>query len=326
MLKPEHELIESMEYSGFYHHPELESIVVSRNGQVIDIRGNYCALPYIRFDGYPTVHLRGLGTFTLHRLLAQVFLKVPPGIDNPIVNHLDGIKTNNDLSNLEWTSYSGNIVHAYLNGLRTDNRPLLLKDLVTGEIRRFNSLQEASRHFKVNGSEIHRYLTNGALVPWKKRFELVYDGDDWRGLTGDDVGKVNNGQSKEIVVVREDVVIIFSSISDASRTLGISLYRLYNALAKNTTVDGMTVKYLDEYDGSVENVERPMGHKSTIVRPNFKRSPVPINVTDLSTGERVQWESCEEFARIYGVTKSAIQRSIGKNNGRWRQFLVEYIK
>ena len=51
----------------------------------------------------------------LHRILAEVYLE---NADNkPCVNHIDGNKLNNDLSNLEWVTYSENTQHAVLNNL-----------------------------------------------------------------------------------------------------------------------------------------------------------------------------------------------------------------
>jgi hypothetical protein len=51
----------------------------------------------------------------VHRLVAQTF------IDNPdnkkTVNHIDGNKMNNSLSNLEWSTQSENSKHAFRNGL-----------------------------------------------------------------------------------------------------------------------------------------------------------------------------------------------------------------
>lgn len=52
----------------------------------------------------------------LHRLLASAFIPNPKKL--PIINHIDGNKQNNCLSNLEWCSYSDNINHAYKTGLR----------------------------------------------------------------------------------------------------------------------------------------------------------------------------------------------------------------
>ena len=52
----------------------------------------------------------------VHRLVATAFLEKPEGSD--VVNHKDGMKNNNVLSNLEWTTHSGNMSHAFKTKLR----------------------------------------------------------------------------------------------------------------------------------------------------------------------------------------------------------------
>ena len=53
-------------------------------------------------------------TIAVHRLVAESFLTKPRGLN--LVNHIDGDKSNNKLSNLEWTNHRGNAQH-YENNL-----------------------------------------------------------------------------------------------------------------------------------------------------------------------------------------------------------------
>lgn len=52
----------------------------------------------------------------VHRLLAEAFIPNPLGL--PEVNHIDGNRQNNALSNLEWVTGQQNKIHAVRTGLR----------------------------------------------------------------------------------------------------------------------------------------------------------------------------------------------------------------
>lgn len=53
----------------------------------------------------------------MHRAVATHFLGAPEGSDELVVNHMNGIKTDNRVENLEWMTYSENTRHAYATGL-----------------------------------------------------------------------------------------------------------------------------------------------------------------------------------------------------------------
>lgn len=92
--------------------------------------------PYFDRDGYKRVTLILNGKpkhYLIHRLVATIYL-INEG-NKPEVNHIDGNKLNNDLSNLEWVTRRENTQKAYDNKqLVALGKPKLTPELVK-EIR-----------------------------------------------------------------------------------------------------------------------------------------------------------------------------------------------
>lgn len=90
---------------------------------------------YDKGDGYMTVNLYKAGerhrAHLVHRLVATHFM--PTEDANLIVNHKDGNKGNNDVSNLEWVTRKENSRHAVKHGLHKVKRQLTDKQVI--EIR-----------------------------------------------------------------------------------------------------------------------------------------------------------------------------------------------
>lgn len=145
----------------------LKRIVERKNGRKLDIKEKIIDHGNDAY-GYPLIILTKNNvkkTKKVHRLVAIAF------IDNPenklCVNHIDGVKTNNEVYNLEWVTRKENSQHAKDIGLKNDkgesNPSSKLTELEVIEIRRLsktsNLLQrEIAIKFGVTRSTVSHIL------------------------------------------------------------------------------------------------------------------------------------------------------------------------
>lgn len=119
--------------------------------------------PMIRRGGYFFVQLSKNGvktSFSIHRLVISAFT---PNVDNkPQINHINGIKTDNRIENLEWCTSLENQMHAIRTGLKIPSgKGRYGYDSLAGKeifqydkdfifIAQYGSLSEANRTTGVN--------------------------------------------------------------------------------------------------------------------------------------------------------------------------------
>lgn len=115
-------------------------------------------------------------TLLVHRLVALAF--IPNHNQSFEIDHIDGVKTNNKLENLEWVSRSVNIKRAFNNGLKgvganqrnfikelgkSSNKELVQLSIDGNYIKTWHSLTEASKSLNINPSSISMVCNQSGL-------------------------------------------------------------------------------------------------------------------------------------------------------------------
>ncbi len=119
-----------------YSEPRFPKVVYDKNG--------YCKIGLIK-DKKNT-------QYRLHILVAQAFIANPD--NKPQVNHINGIKTDNRVENLEWCTPKENTIHAHKTGLCGINgasKPVAKLDEEGNILQVFESARQAELSLGKNG-------------------------------------------------------------------------------------------------------------------------------------------------------------------------------
>lgn len=145
---------------------------VSSDGQVRNARTKRILNPSKKNQGYLYVVLSMNSvrkSKNIHRIVAEAFLENKKLKSD--VNHINGIKTDNRLENLEWLTRKENVNHAWSNGLCENGRESKSKevlDLQTGVF--YESLVIACNTTLYNYGRAVKHIFNKDK---RKRFQYV---------------------------------------------------------------------------------------------------------------------------------------------------------
>ena len=102
-------------------------------------------------------------SYRLHRLIAEKY--IPNFKSKPIVDHINGIKADNRVINLQWLTYSENSIKAYHNNKsmsrfnkKNSRRAIISISKTTGLKKEHNSLRNCAKYLNRDVAGVYRCL------------------------------------------------------------------------------------------------------------------------------------------------------------------------
>lgn len=296
---------------GFYLIPGFSRYVINRSGDVLDFLRNKLVswraskpAPGNRLGGYMNGYMLSdvqNANMAQHRLLALVFIPFT-GIYNKLtVNHKDGVKSNNDLNNLEWNTYAENNKHAWDSGLKLNHRPKILKkNLLTGKIDAYRSVRECSYSLgDRSGFHIAERLQDksGKIYPDYLLFKRD-DGTDWPEVDYSLIPKVPNSYNNALVArnVFTGKTIVFDDVAEFSKEFNVPATIILDHARNNQfkPANGYNFKYLINAHTWPQHTERHLlVYKDYPIDP-----PDGVIMVDTVTGEETFFTSYEKAAEV----------------------------
>lgn len=323
---------------GFYVNPMCNKFAVNREGKVITLPDLLPAHLKIN-QGY--LYMGYNIALSVHRAMALLFIEPLPGytVDELYVNHIDSNRSNNVISNLEWVTPRGNVIHSLKAGQRPDNNKVECKDLETGEIKEYFSIRECARNIHVNGANLHKYLTvldrNKCVIADK--YVVKYSREEKWPNPPKECMYTGLYIADWIVYDPENKYIyIHGNKRSAAARVGITetkfieLYR--NARLNDSTefeINGFHCMPFIDHKTIRSNIGKIIDIRKQDLKAKAGTKPrVPIIVENLLTKEVKEWPSSQEFVdTVLHVDKKTFQRHLLRNNGVWKKlYKVTYLK
>lgn len=222
--------VESIDYPGYFEIPGYSTYVVSREGSVVNRKKGTVLSGSKAPAGYINIRLTGDNGRTLtwgrHRLLGFVFKHPGVSTENLVVNHINAIKGNDKLDNLEWTTIKGNIEHAGMLGITDKCIPVSVRDVKTGEITEYASIVECARDYGCSKDVINWRVKIGEtrVFPEGKQYRRGTITTPWYIPTDVSRELLMNSRSR-ITLVRNALtgeISEFETLTKAAEFLGVT--------------------------------------------------------------------------------------------------------
>ena len=128
---------------------------ISNMGRVWNTKRNRYVIPTKKPSGYEQVNMYANNGKRkkeyVHRLVALAFIPNPNNL--PQVNHIDRVRNNNHVENLEWVTHQENVDKSGLP------QKIIVCDLDGNELHRFESIRDACKELNLIESNVSLCLS-----------------------------------------------------------------------------------------------------------------------------------------------------------------------
>ena len=279
--------VDSKENEIWKRIPGHSKYMISSEGQILSLRYARCLKPRLRGEGYLRVALDKKKEYYVQVLMAKTFLGEPPShLENPVVNHKNGDKSDNRLENLEWAEFADNIVHAHKTGLNTTCKPCVQYSLDGKKIKEYPSVAEAARAMKVSHTSILVVCDRKIHCNTSKGFIWRYACDPLEGEFSPKTSKTKVDQYER----NGKFLKTWDSINEAVKEVGISSSSISKCCSGKSKTSG---GYIWRYHGS----EPPAPQKGMSKRVGqYSKSGDLIR----------EWDSISQASKELGIGNSHI--------------------
>lgn len=293
---------------GFYQIPNFNNYWITISGEVYSdiskdfLKGSSNPAGYINFR--LKTDLGVTLTVGVHRLLCLTFKPTEADVRFLVVNHINGIKIDNSLENLEWVTQQENCEHAGRLRLSPKCTPISVRDIDTKEILKFPSIISCANFFHVHKDFIRYRLRFGEnrVFPERKQYRNFHSDKEW--VISDIEKELNSyGRSQKVLLryVQTGEVMRFDKLSHLSNFLHLSLstITLWSTLPNQPILPG----YIQIQK---ENNYLPWREPKEIMVEFGENNKRKVKIKNKLTHEEKNYNSIKECADDNGLKISTV--------------------
>lgn len=288
---------------------------VDRLGNIYDANFKKKSL-YLNASGYYCVSLVDKNgkrkSLLVSRVIAETYIEKDRP-DRYYINHIDGVRTNNSVENLEWVTAYENNIHLILMNYETHKFKLVIYENNV-PIKALKGLKEAEEFLKIDFRLIWNAIKEQKTID---NYSFEYIEKDKNIPKELREYKINNGirKSVKLLDIETGEIKYFNSLSGIANELNVYNSAVYQAIHDNYFYNGgsklpklIKQRYMVAY---TEN-DFPLWTKEQIAKAK-NRGSKPVFAYNTLTRKRTIYQSGAEFIKINKLPRSVVTKLLKAN-------------